>query len=373
MSRGANRIRAAAAAALDTLGRRRMRARPANPGKILVLHELLLGDTLMLAPLLAALRKRYRGAEIFVTAHPAYAPLFGGRPYGVRVLPYSEREPRALARLAAARNCDIAILPGENRHGIVARALGAKWIVAFADGKPGWKNRVADELIEFPTAPAALADMFALLAGSSGELRFEASDWPAPASCAFEMPSSPYVVLHVGAGSSLRLWDARNWRAVADSLASTGCRIVWSAAAKESGLVRAIDPDARHVSYAGALDLCQLWHLLAGARAAVTLDTGIAHMAKLTGTPAVVLFGPGSPALFGKGRFWQNARHYAVADATIGCRDQTHLFRRDIAWVRRCNRTPAHCPRARCMESISPEQVLASLAAAVPGGRLQVE
>ena len=38
--------------------RQRLTQRPERPAKILVLHELLLGDTLMLAPLLAALRQR---------------------------------------------------------------------------------------------------------------------------------------------------------------------------------------------------------------------------------------------------------------------------------------------------------------------------
>ena len=40
------------------------RVRPASPRRILVAHHLLLGDTLMLTPLLAKLRERYPEAEV---------------------------------------------------------------------------------------------------------------------------------------------------------------------------------------------------------------------------------------------------------------------------------------------------------------------
>lgn len=363
--RGANRVRALAGAMTGAILRPRLPARPPNPGKILVLHELLLGDTLMLAPLMAALRRRYPGAEIFVTANPAYSGLFSGKPYGARVLPFSEREPNALAALAPAKDCDIAVLPGENRHALFARAIGARWIVGFGGGKPGFRNRAVDELVGLPSTPAALADMFALLARLDDtdmvQLRYAKGDWPAPAFRPFETPSEPYAVLHVGAGSTLRLWEPQKWRLVAQALDARGISVVWTAGNGETDLVRAIDPDGLYRSCAGKLELGQLWHLLAGAHLAVTLDTGIAHMAKLTRTPVAVLFGPGSATLFGKGSFWGRNAFAEVTISEFPCRDQRHLFRREIAWVRRCNRTLADCPRARCMEAITTEQVVAAL------------
>ena len=365
MARGTNRLRALAGAAINAVRKPAPGARPLDPGKILVLHELLLGDTLMLAPLLAALRRQYPRAEIFAAANPMYAELFSAKPYGVRVLPYSEREPDFMAALAPAANCDIAILPGENRHAIVARAIGARWIVGFAGGKPAWRNRMVDELVDLPSEPMALADMFTLLAGMTADnernLRYAAGDWPAPAFAPFDKPGGPYAVLHVGAGSPLRLWEPQKWRAVARALAAQGLGVVWTSGKDETCLVRAIDPDSLYLSCAGQLDLPQLWHLLAGARLAVTLDTGVAHMAKLTRTPVAALFGPGSAVLFGKGGFWEDNDFREVTIAEFPCRDQRHVFKRDIAWVRRCNRTLAECPRARCMEAITSEQVIAAL------------
>src|SRR6185295_18977295 len=71
----------------------RMRSeRPAAPRRILIAQHLLAGDVLMLAPLIAKLRGRHLDADIVITARQAVAPLFSGRPYGVRALVYEPRE-----------------------------------------------------------------------------------------------------------------------------------------------------------------------------------------------------------------------------------------------------------------------------------------
>lgn len=356
--RAANRIAALGAAALRTLFARRAGRRPRQPEKLLVLHELLLGDTLMLAPLLAALRTRYPQAALYVSANPAYAPLFAGRPYGAIALPYSERAAGALANLEPARGADIALLPGENRYAVTARALGARWVVGLAGGAGGWRDRLLDERVPLPRAPRNLSEIFASLAGLEATPAYRASDWPAPPCTVFERPAQPYSVLHVGASTPLKCWPAASWRALAERLAAQGHCIVWSAGPGEEQLVQAIDPEGRHRSLAGRLDTAQLWHLVAGASLLVSVDTGIAHLAKLTGTRTLCLYGPGSAALVGRGAFWRDAPFEEITVPDFPCRDQRILFRREICWVRRCGRGPRECPRPRCMEAIGVEGVL---------------
>ena len=53
----------------------------------------------------------------------------------------------------------------------------------------------------------------------------------------------------------------------------------------------------------------------------------------------------------------------AVTVDPFPCRDQRTLFKREIAWVRRCQRTLAECPAPRCMHAIVVEQVLEAAAA----------
>jgi ADP-heptose:LPS heptosyltransferase len=359
----------AAVKSLWTLARRR---RPANPRRILIAHRLLLGDTLMLTALIAKLRHRYPLAEIVMTVAPALLPLYSQSPYGVKAIPWDPAAAaafRELQRAAGAMPFDLAIVPGDNRHALLARALGARWIVALAGDRPAWKNHIVDELVPIPRAPASLADLFASLAGDAAELQFNAAAWPAPQFAPFALPETPYAVLHVGAGSPLRLWDAEKWLALAAHLSARGLRIAWSAGPGEAALIEAIvrnAPEGRDKIFPGTLDLAQLWHLLAKSCILVAPDSGIAHLAKHTGTPTVCVFGPGSATLFGAGSFWRSAKFRAVTVDDYPCRDQTTLFKRDISWVRRCQRaagglrTAATCPAPDCMHAISVASVTAA-------------
>jgi ADP-heptose:LPS heptosyltransferase len=359
-ARTLNRLRSLARVAVGAIDRV-PRARPANPRRILVLHDLLLGDTLMLAPLIARLRARHAGAEIYVAARPAVLPLLSSRPYGVIPIPFSERESDALAGLEAARGCDLAIVPGENRYTLHARGLGARWIVAFGGAKPGWKNWAADELVDFPRRPGNLADIFAELAGEGpAALRYQRGDWPAPAAGPFELPTSPYAVLHIGASTPLKYWASERWRALAERLAGK-YNVVWSCGPGEAELVSKADPDRRFVSYPGTLDLPQLWHLVASSSLLVTLDTGVAHIGKLALARTVCLFGPGSAALTGRGEFWRDAPFTEVTAADFPCRDQRVIFGRDVEWARLCRRGLAECPAPRCMDALTLDDVMKAI------------
>ena len=128
----------------------------------------------------------------------------------------------------------------------------------------------------------------------------------------------------------------------------------------EEALVARIDPERRYRSYAGTLDLVQLWHLMEGARLFVGLDSGPSHLARLTRTPVVTLYGPGSAQLLGPGRFWRDQIYRAVTIADFPCRDQRSLFKREIRWVRRCGRSLEECPSPACMHAIDTDAVLES-------------
>ncbi len=358
-SRALSRLRTITRAALGSLGPR-LTARPAHPKRILVLQALLLGDTLMLAPLLARLRARYPEAKIFVTVRPGMLSLFSGAPYGVRALPYSEHDSNALEALDPARGCDLALVPGENRYAAVARALGARWIVALADARAR-KNWFVDESIPLPDAATDLAEIFASLAAPDSGATYRPGDWPRPVAPPFDAPAGPYALLHVGASTPLKYWPAARWAQLAEALTTEGLAVVLSAGAKESDPIEAVDPAGRYRRYAGTLDLAQLWSLVENATLFVTLDTGVAHIAKLTGTPTVCLYGPSSARLVGRGRFFANVPFSEVSVDDFRCRDQRLLFKREIPWVRRCARSRAECAHPACMDAIAFDTVRATV------------
>jgi ADP-heptose:LPS heptosyltransferase len=336
------------------------RAPAIDPQRILIAHHLLLGDTLMLTPLVAKLRERHPAADLVMAVPEAYAPLYARAPYGLRAIGWDPRWPDR-SPLWQERGFDLALIPADNRMSWLALALGAGWIVAFAGDRPASKSWPVDEQWHYPDRPAAWGDMVAGLIAGPPPAAYRPAAWPAPpAATAVPLPAAPYAVLHVGASTPLKQWDPACWTTLARRLEARGVEPVWSAGPGETAIVAACDPEARHRSFAGTL--AQIWQLLAGAALLVSPDTGIAHLGRIVATPTVALFGPGSATITGGGAFWRDVPYRAVSVDPFPCRDQRTLFKREIAWVRRCERSPAQCPHPRCMDAISIEAVAAAIA-----------
>ena len=343
---------------LMTVGRRK---RPRHPERILIVHHLLLGDAIMVTPLAAKLRRQFSAAEIVVAVPRAIAPVYAGRPYGMRAVPWDPRDAATLSSLFEGPGYDLAFVPADNRHSWLALAAGARWIVAHERDRPAYKSWPVDELRAYPKRPAALGEIFAGLIDGAPPAAFMPVDWPAPPSKEFALPAVPYAVLHVGASTPLKLWEAEKWRAIVAWLGEAGISVVWSGGRAETHLIDLVDPERRFPSYAGKLDLAQMWHLLANARLLVCPDTGIAHLGRLINVPTVALFGPGSATCFGPGEFWRNSPYRAVTIAPFACRNQSALFKRPIAWLSTCERSPAQCPTPRCMQAIDVGMVQAAI------------
>jgi ADP-heptose:LPS heptosyltransferase len=329
--------------------------------RILVAHNLLLGDTFMLTPLLAKLRSLHAEAEITLLAAPAFVPLCEKRPYGVRALPFTPLKSETTRALLDEAPFDLAIVPGDNRYSWLAAAMGARHIVVHAGPRPLTQEWFVDEKRRYPDTPAAWGDMVAELVDGEPPAPYARGDWKAPVASPFEQPKRAYAVLHVGASTPLKFWLPDRWMALARELERRGLDVVWSGGKGEESFVRQCDPNGRYRSYAGQLDLAQMWRLVADAKVLAAPDTGIAHLGRATWTPTVALFGPGSAVLAGSGRFWKDTPWRAVTVDPFPCRDQSLLFGRPVTWVRRCARTTAECAEPRCMHAITLDQVLGAL------------
>jgi ADP-heptose:LPS heptosyltransferase len=321
----------------------------------------MLGDTIMLTPLLKKARAVFPDAEIVMTVPAAYAPIYASRPYGVRALPLDVRSVASHRALRAQRGFDLALVPGDNRWSWLARALEARWIVAFAPDQGSYKDWPVDEMRAMPQAELAWGDIAATLLVSDPPAPFAVNEWPAPPFAPYTRPQGRYCVLHLGASSPHKQWPAERWRTILQWAEGRGYAVVLSAGRGEEHLLKKVDPEGSRSALAGRLDLAQLWDLLRHAAFLACPDTGVAHMARLVGVPTVAIYGPGSPISTGPGRFWAKSPFRALWDPAIPCRDQDLLFERRLVWLRQCWRGVHECGNPVCIREVTVEQVTAAI------------
>jgi len=357
-SRAWPRLYVMAAAGLGMAARRQ---RPARVRRLLVVQHLLLGDTIMLTPLLKKARTQFPDAEIVMVCPRAYAAIYEKRPYGVEVLPLDARSLPDHIALRKRRGYDLALVPGDNRWSWLARAMDARWIAAFAPDEAGYHEWPIDEQRPLPREPMSWGDMAAQLIDGPEPAPYRTTEWLAPSHAPYAKAKAPYCVLHLGASSPHKLWPVERWREVQQWAEGRGYEVVLSAGRGEEALLAPLDPEGTRSGLAGRLDLAQMWDLLRHAAFLVCPDTGIAHLARLVGVPTVALYGPGSPISTGPGRFWAHSPFRAVWDPEVACRDQDRLFERRLPWLRQCWRSVAECGNPICIRRNQVAQVVRAI------------
>ena len=342
------------------------RIKKKEPRKILIAHSLLLGDTLLLAPLMKRIHEKYPKAQKYILAKPAFIPLFNNAPYDFRVLSFNPKSFLDSWRIFCAGPFDLTFIAGDNRYSWLARAMGSRWIIGIEGDKPQWKNWMLDEVKSFDSTPATWADMMGRLVDGKNPKPYQKNEWSQSKKNKLALPidsSKPYVVCHLGASNKLKFWLSSSWQLLAEELKSKGFEIILSVGPKEEYLIEEVDPNNQFHHVAGTYTLLDMWTLVEGAKLLISVDTGIAHLAKLSGTPIVTLFGPGSSVSHGQGLFWERSPHRNVSQNNFICRDQPVLFRRRVSWLKRCGRNLSECKTpGACMQVISPEAVVSELA-----------
>ena len=122
-----------------------------------------------------------------------------------------------------------------------------------------------------------------------------------PASAAIGwLPASPYVVLLHATSREEKLWPEPSWVALGGSLARRGWRCVlpWGGP-EEAARSRRLAGLIANAVVPPRLSLKELAALLAGARAAVGVDTGLSHLAAALRVPVVGIYCATDPGLTG--------------------------------------------------------------------------
>jgi ADP-heptose:LPS heptosyltransferase len=324
---------------------------------ILVVRVGALGDTLMVTPLLRALRNRSPKAEIDMLASALAAPLLEcntritrlfslrGRNWPLALSPEKQR----LQRQLRARNYDLAIvLESAPRYRHLIERIGARRILSF-DETPfdalrhaivnnmrvaGLEAPQPEDLdMDLPLSPADLASAQNLL-----------RDLP-----------KPRIGVHMGWGplgkkrdqeTRLRGWHHSNFtkllRTILDHSAGS---IVLTGSPQDAPVTQQVcqklDSPRLH-SIAGQTRIRELAAVIKNLDLFVSVDSGPCHMAAALGTPLVVLWGPG--------RLEQTR--------PLSSTSPIRILRHAVPCAP-CQSTPMQksCRHNLCMEAITPAEV----------------
>jgi ADP-heptose:LPS heptosyltransferase len=287
-----------------------------QPGRVLLLRALGLGDFLTAVPAYRAVRRAFGGHRIVLAAPGVFAglaPLTGALD---EVLPTGELQPIRWPGPPPEVAIDLHGR-GPASHRLVA-ALRPRRLIVFGGphggGFPGppWypgEHEVARwcRLCEESGIPADPGDL--LLSGPEPEGTGTAT---APA------------LIHAGAASGSRRWPAARFAAVARQLAGAGHQILLTGSAAERELCERVArlaglPGDRVL--AGTTTLAGLSALVVSARLVICGDTGVAHLASAHARPSVTLFGPVPPAEWGPPG---HPRHQVLWPARPGYRGDPH-------------------------------------------------
>jgi ADP-heptose:LPS heptosyltransferase len=285
-------------------------ALPPDLGSLLVVRLRSIGDTVLMLPLLAAIRHQRPGANLALLLEPPAASLLEGQALADRIFTVRPGTVSRVRTLGAVRaqHFEVALdLHGGPTAALFTRFSGAPLRV----GLEGFRHRRAynrrlpspfkgrDRALTLHTVESNLAVARSLglepEPGLVPRLRpTDAGEAEADRALAAAglAPGRGFVALHPGAALRSKTWPGERFAAVARALAADGLEVV--VVTPPPGLdrpVTAAGPGRGAVRRLPPVTLATLLAVLARARLFIGNDSGPAHMAAAAGTPAVTVFG----------------------------------------------------------------------------------
>jgi heptosyltransferase-3 len=248
---------------------------------VLVLRRGGLGDTLLMLPVLAALRRAHPGAELHFAGVQEFAVVLA--------------EFGAADRALSSESLQLWALRSDSKEGERARARLAAYAYVVADD-PAVAAAGGARVQVFDPRPLRSDVPLALQIGRALDLRVDLGDAVLP-----RRPPAVVrgpVALAPGSGSPGKCWPRARWLELAAQLAADApLAVVVGPAERERD-----DPQrwpwpagTSFVTEPSCVDLAQR---LAAARACVGNDSGVTHLAAALLVPTVAIFGPTAPAVW---------------------------------------------------------------------------
>jgi ADP-heptose:LPS heptosyltransferase len=284
---------------------------PAEIRRIVILQTAAIGDTLLMSQGIRRLRKAFPNAQIVLALGPDNRAVADLLPRSDEVVLIDVLSPIAALQALRALKPDVLIDYGTwpRINAVLTALAGARFTAGFKTPKQD-RHFAYDYSAEHSSQIHEVENQRALL-GFLGAT----TDWDLsleiPDSTTFNPPLPPqsFVVFHAWASGTrkrLKEWPREYWRELGVWIADKTLGIVLTGGPGDASdtdrlaeLVRAHIHNVPVISVAGSYSLAQTACLLRTAKAVVSVNTGIMHLAALLGAPTVGLSGPSDPARWG--------------------------------------------------------------------------
>jgi heptosyltransferase I len=111
------------------------------------------------------------------------------------------------------------------------------------------------------------------------------------------------IILHVGAGNDFRDWGFENFSLLTEQLKSEGFNVcLMGHGSKEQEKAARLAQLHEIHDFTGRLTIAESFHLISNSLVYMGADSGPLHLASLTSTPIVALYGPNIPEISGPWR-----------------------------------------------------------------------
>ncbi len=272
--------------------------------RILCLQLKRIGDAILTAPALAALREAYSRARIVLVLHGPSGGL--GRAFAAadEVLAYAPGRANLglWTRVITGGWQACYDFTGTDRSALMARMSRADRVFGYRRlvEKRAWRAPGYTDMIDASPRDRHTVDFHLALTGL-----------PPPDGTGFEVPSAQrgripdlpagdYCVVHPGTARAEKYWRPEGWAAVIERLPLP---VVLTGATDDPDEYRhlaavrdALGPAVAAVhDLSGALTLRELAGVIAGARLVLSVDSAAMHLAAMARRPQVALFGPTNP------------------------------------------------------------------------------
>jgi heptosyltransferase III len=297
---------------LWTLGKlRRPRPMPADVRRVVILQTAAIGDTILMSQGIRRLRKTLPNARIVLALGRDNRAVAEVLPRSDEVVLMDVFSPIAALQALRALKPDVLIDYGTwpRINALLTALAGARFTVGFKTPKQG-RHFAYDYSAEHSFQRHEVENQRALLGFLGGTTDWDLS-LEIPDSIAFSPPLPPqsFVVFHAWASGTrkrLKEWPAEYWRELGVCVADKSLGIVLTGGPGDASdtdslaqLVRAHIGSVPVIPVAGSYSLAQTACLLRTAKAVVSVNTGIMHLAALLGVPTIGLSGPSDPARWG--------------------------------------------------------------------------